>query len=370
MECIEIQTVVVGAGVVGLAVARELAKTGHDVVVLEKESSFGTQTSSRNSEVIHAGLYYPKGSLKAQLCVQGRKMLYRYCDEKSVDHRKCGKLVVATDDEQRNKLEGIYQHAVANGCENVSILDKSAVLEKESEVNAVAALYSPETGIVDSHGLMVQLIADLEHYGGQCVFNSEVNLVKAQDGSIELSLNDGEAKIVAKNVVNSCGLDAPDWIKPIGSTLITWPKAYYAKGSYFSYSGKVPFDHLIYPVPVPGGLGTHLTLDLQGQAKFGPDVEWLSGLKPSESDYIVDELKRDTFYDAVVGYWPGIVREKLIPDYSGMRPKISPQGAPAADFTILGPKDHGVQGLVCLFGIESPGLTSSLAIAAYVDALL
>lgn len=370
MEVFDIQTAVIGAGVVGLAVARELSERGEEVLVLEKEHSFGIHTSSRNSEVIHAGLYYPTGSLKAGLCVEGRERLYRYCQERYIPYNKCGKLIVATDEEQLRRLEYIKAQAELNGCGGLSLLNKRQVKEIEPELLSVGALLSPQTGIIDSHALMVQLIADLEANSGMVVFNSEVSLLRCDEAVKEILVNGGQFKLRAKKLINCCGLDAVAFEHGVQSIGAKAKRYFYAKGNYFSYAAAVPFKHLIYPVPVEGGLGTHLTLDLQGRAKFGPDVEWLDKTRIGDSDYLVDDQKRDSFYQAIRSYWPDVIKDKLIPDYAGVRPKLSAEGQAVADFSIRGESLHGIPGYVALQGIESPGLTSSLAIAKYVSGLV
>jgi L-2-hydroxyglutarate oxidase LhgO len=386
MEIFEVDCLVIGAGVIGLAVARELAMRGYEVLVVEKESSFGMQTSSRNSEVIHAGIYYPKGSLKAQLCVRGRELLYAYCEKNQIPYKRCGKLIVASSAGQEVKLRQIQAHAISNGVDDITWLTKNALLKKEPALNAHAALYSPSTGVVDSHAYMLQLLADIERYGGQCVFNSKVSMDKVRANGIELILNDSEAKVVSKYCVNAAGLSAISLLSGLdqfqGELL---PEAHFAKGSYFSYACKVPFSHLIYPMPEDGGLGVHLTLDLQGNARFGPDVEWLDSQSPKkvssrtaekgrlaepEFDYQVDESKKNAFNFAISSYWCDVDVTKLVADYAGIRPKVAGPGQAPADFIIQNESQHGIKGLVNLFGIESPGLTSSLAIAEKVAALL
>lgn len=362
MEQFELECVVVGAGVVGLAVARELALSGKEVLLIEKESSIGTGISSRNSEVIHAGIYYPKGSLKAQLCVRGKELLYQYSKAEKIAHQQIGKLIVAQNSEELNRLNAIQQHARENGVLDLEFLDQRELLNIEPELSSVAALYSPSTGIIDSHAYMLQLQADFERAGGQCIFNTEIQALKFDaNGILLVSKNDGTS-ILAKTCINSTGLSSVAFsqnIEGINKTVI--PKAYFAKGSYFSYQGKVPFKHLIYPVPVNGGLGVHLTLDMNRSAKFGPDVEWLD--KQATLDYQVCESKRESFAQAVRTYWPAVDESRLCADYSGVRPKISGPSEPAADFCIQDESSHGVTGLINLLGIESPGLTSSLAIA-------
>jgi L-2-hydroxyglutarate oxidase LhgO len=368
-----IDVVVVGAGVVGLATARALALAGREVLVLESETLVGSGTSSRNSEVIHAGIYYPAGSLKAQLCVRGKAMLYAYCAERGLPHRRCGKLIVATSEPQVAQLDGIVAKARANGvvdsaagADGLVRLTQQQAQAMEPALSCVAALLSPSTGIVDSHALMLSLQGDLENAGGLVALVSPVqSAVCAADG-IVLRMLDG-TELLASTVVNAAGLDAPALASRFeGLDSRHVPQAYYAKGNYFSLSGRSPFSHLIYPVPEAAGLGVHLTLDLGGQAKFGPDVQWVA----SPDDLVVDPARGDAFYAEVRKYWPDLPDASLQPGYAGIRPKISGSDEAAADFCIQGPREHGVAGLVNLFGIESPGLTSALAIAERVSQLL
>ena len=361
-----VDCVVVGAGVVGLAVARALALQGREVMVLEAANAIGTGTSSRNSEVIHAGLYYPTGSLKARLCVQGRDMLYAYCAERGVAHRRCGKLLVATSPAQLPGLESIQARARANGVTDLQWLSRDEARTLEPALECVAALHSPSTGIVDSHGLMLALQGDLENAGGLVALNSPLAQAGQAQGAINLVANDG-TELLATTVVNAAGLQAPAVAARFaGLNRAHVPQAHYAKGSYFTLAGKAPFDRLIYPVPEAAGLGVHLTLDLGGQAKFGPDVQWVD----SPDDLLVDPARGAAFYAEVRKYWPALQDGALAPGYAGMRPKIHGADAPAADFVIQGPAVHGVAGLVNLFGIESPGLTSALAIAQHVAELV
>jgi len=360
-----IDCVVVGAGVVGLAIARELALQGRDVLVLEAEDAIGTGTSSRNSEVIHAGIYYRAGSLKAQLCVDGRQLLYAYCKDRGIAHRRCGKLLVATADAQLAKLEGIRSAARANGVADLALLTRAQALAMEPALDCIAALYSPSTGIVDSHALMMALLGDLENAGGVLALNSQLAAMACSDQGLLLAAADG-TELLASTVVNAAGLDAPALAgKCSGLAQRHVPRAYFAKGNYFSLSGRSPFSRLIYPVPEEAGLGVHLTIDLGGQAKFGPDVQWVE----SPHDLRVDASRGDAFYGEIRKYWPGLPDGALAPAYAGIRPKTHGPHEPAGDFLIQGPTVHGVRGLVNLFGIESPGLTSSLAIARYVAAV-
>ncbi|PJI97684.1 L-2-hydroxyglutarate oxidase LhgO [Acidovorax sp. 69] len=361
-----VDCVVVGAGVVGLAVARAMALRGREVMVLESADAIGTGTSSRNSEVIHAGLYYSTGSLKARLCVQGKEMLYAYCAERGVPHRRCGKLLVATSAAQLASLESIQERAQANGVLDLQWLSRDAALALEPALECVGALHSPSTGIVDSHALMLALQGDLEHAGGIVALNSPLALAEYAQDAINLEAKDG-TRLQARTVINAAGLSAPALAACFaGLAPAHVPAAHYAKGSYFTLAGKAPFSHLIYPVPEAAGLGVHLTLDLGGQAKFGPDVQWVE----SADDLLVDPARGDAFYAEVRKYWPALQDGALAPGYAGIRPKIHGANAPAADFVIQGPAVHGVPGLVNLFGIESPGLTSALAIAEHVAALV
>lgn len=369
MEQYSVECVVVGAGVVGLAVARELAMAGKEVILVEEADCIGSGTSSRNSEVIHAGIYYPRDSLKALLCVEGKGLLYAYCEKYKIPHRRIGKLIVARDFSELSKLTQIQKHASENGVNDIKELSRDQIQKLEPALSSVGGLFSPSTGIIDSHALMLQLQADFEFAGGQTIYNTELELIGSNENGIQLrSANDGTV-INAKKCVNSAGLNAINFCKGLPSfPKAALPQAFFAKGSYFSYQGKVPFSHLIYPVPVQGGLGTHLTLDMNNSAKFGPDVEWLAS---GESfDYKVNSDKKESFISAIQTYWPEVNKDKLVPDYSGIRPKISGPHDMAADFKIQGDSEHGIKGLVNLFGIESPGLTSSLAIAKWVERML
>lgn len=365
-EILETQTVVIGAGVVGLATARVLAKAGHDVIVLEGADRFGEGISSRNSEVIHAGIYYPEGSLKAKLCVKGRQRLYDYCLTHKVEHRKCGKWIVAADQSQNGKLGDIQAAAARNGVE-LALHDGDRVGGDVPEIRVSAGLWSPETGIIDSHGLMLSLLGELEDAGGQLVLRSPVVAAESDVHGHRLRLGgDNPLILEAKHVVNAAGLGAiplaTSWVGLPGEHK---PQQWFARGVYFSYRGRTPFETLIYPVPEPGGLGVHLTLDLAGQARFGPDVEWIG-----KEDYTVDPGRQETFARGIRRWWPGLDPARLQPAYAGIRPKLAGPGGGFSDFRIDGPEEHGVQGLVNLFGIESPGLTSCLAIAEFVEELL
>lgn len=362
----QVDCIVVGAGVVGLAIARELAARGFEVLILEAADAIGTETSSRNSEVIHAGIYYPAGSLKAQLCVAGRDMLYPYCSERGVPHARCGKLIAATSPEQAPVLAAIEAAANANGAGDLKRITADEARVLEPALHCTAALLSPATGIVDSHALMLALLGDAENSGAALSLSTRVASGRVESGRIVLQTLDAVSgdgfEIAAKHVVNAAGLGAVALarsIKGLGAAFI--PKLYYAKGNYFSVTGRAPFSRLIYPVPEPGGLGVHLTLDLNGVARFGPDVEWTNDI-----DYRVDPSRAESFYGEIRKYWPALVDGSLQPAYSGIRPKLSARGEPNADFIIQDASTHGVENLVNLFGIESPGLTSCLAIADHV----
>jgi L-2-hydroxyglutarate oxidase LhgO len=362
-----VDCVVIGAGVVGLAVARQLAQARREVIVLESQDMIGTGTSSRNSEVIHAGIYYPTGSLKAQSCVAGKHKLYAYCAEHGVPHSRCGKLIVATNDAQKTTLEQIRAKAAANGVADLEWLEPAAVAELEPEVFCTAALLSPSTGIIDSHGLMLAYQGDAEDRGAMLAFCAPVERGRVGEDGILLEVGgDAAMTLQARIVVNSAGLHAPDLAARLeGMPRELLPKPYYCKGNYFTLSGARPFSRLVYPVPEQAGLGVHVTIDLGGQVRFGPDVEWVEGIH-----YDVDPKRAEVFYDAIRSYYPGLKDGALEPGYAGMRPKISPKGTQAADFVIQGPRDHGVAGLVNLFAIESPGLTASLALAEEVERAL
>ena len=362
----QVDCVVIGAGVVGLAVARALALAGREVLVLEAEGAIGTQTSSRNSEVIHAGIYYPPGSLKGRLCVRGKALLYDYLAERGLPHRRCGKLIVATSPDQEQALQAIQARAQASGVHDLQWLSRAQAQQLEPALQCHAALLSPSTGIVDSHALMLSLQGDLENAGGLLALNSPVSRASQSQAAIVLEAADGTL-LAARSVVNAAGLQAPQLAARFAMLQPQHvPQAAFAKGSYFSLAARAPFSHLIYPVPQAAGLGVHLTLDLGGHARFGPDVQWVDG----PDDLAVDPRRADGFYAEVRRYWPGLPDGSLLPGYAGIRPKIHGPHEPAADFLIQGPRDHGVAGLVNLFGIESPGLTSALAIGEQVAGLL
>ena len=364
-----IDAAVVGAGVVGLAVARALALAGREVLVLEEASAIGTHTSSRNSEVIHAGFYYPTGSLKARLCVAGRRALYAYCAENDVAHQRLGKLVVATTEAEVAGLESYKRQGDLNGVEDLTFIDADRAHEMEPAVRCVRALWSPWTGIIDSHGLMRAFERDMRRAGGELVLETPVVAGSVQGDGEGIALTVGgrtPMTVRCRTVVNAAGLTAQAVARSIaGIPAATIPPCHYAKGHYFVLATKPPFRHLVYPIAVAGGLGVHVTLDLGGRARFGPDVSWIDAI-----DYAFDESRAPSFYAAIRRYWPALADGALQPGYTGIRPKLGPAGTPAQDFVIQGPADHGVPGLVNLYGIESPGLTASLAIAEMVAKLV
>ena len=364
----DIDVIVVGAGVVGLACARALALAGREVLLLDAEAGIGMVTSSRNSEVIHAGIYYQPGSLKAFHCVRGKAWLYAYCAERGIGHRRCGKLIVATAPEHLARLAALKETAAANGVDDLEFLDRDAALALEPQLRCVGALSSPSSGIVDSHGLMLAYQGDLEAAGGICAFNTRV--VRAQcaaDGVVVETAAAGGGQgeslsLRARLLVNCAGLHAQRLAALMaGFPAQHVPPTYFAKGNYFSLAGRAPFSRLIYPVPEQAGLGVHLTIDLAMQARFGPDVQWVD-----EPEYDVDPARADAFYAEIRRYWPALRDGALQPAYAGIRPKIQGPGEPPLDFRIIGPRDHGVAGVIQLFGIESPGLTGSLSIGAQV----
>ena len=358
---LQVQAVVIGAGAVGLACARALARAGKEVIILERNIDFGLETSARNSEVIHAGIYYPPGSLKAKMCVSGRKKLYAFCEEYGVEYSRCGKLIVATFERQLSELKNIQARALANGVDDLELLSASQAVALEPSLHALAALLSPSTGIINGRAYMLALLGDAEHHGASLALNSRVQSLQSTASGLQLSvLCDGvEETLLADLVVNAAGhqsIALANTCKAVAAEKI--PQAYLAKGNYFSLAGRSPFSRLIYPVPEPGGLGVHLTLDLGLQARFGPDVEWVQ-----TEDYSVNPQRAEVFYAAIRKYWPDLKDDALQPAYAGIRPKTVPQGSPDADFQVQGPDEHGVAGLVNFYGIESPGLTSSLALA-------
>jgi L-2-hydroxyglutarate oxidase LhgO len=366
----QIDCIVAGAGVVGLAIARKMAARGLDTLILEAADAIGTETSSRNSEVIHAGIYYPQGSLKARLCVAGRDMLYRYCAERAIPHRRSGKLIVATDGAQEPVLAAIRAGAAACGVDDLRFVSAAEAQTLEPALHCTKALLSPSTGIIDSHALMLALHGDAEESGAMLSLNTRIVSGRIDAGRIVLQTMDtasGEGfEIATSRLINAAGLGAvalAGSLEGFGRQVL--PTLRYAKGNYFSVAGRAPFSRLIYPVPEPGGLGVHLTLDLGGTARFGPDVEWTDTL-----DYRVDPARGKRFYDAIRKYWPDLANDSLQPAYSGIRPKLSGPGEENSDFVIQDATTHGSAGLVNLFGIESPGLTSSLAIAEHVTRIL
>jgi L-2-hydroxyglutarate oxidase LhgO len=362
----DIECAVIGAGVIGLAVGRALAMAGRETIILEKENNFGSGVSSRNSEVIHAGIYYPAGSAKARFCTTGRELLYDYCASHGVDYRKCGKLIVATNEIQLGELASIAAAAQRNCVCDLTTLTAAEATRLEPQLECVGALLSPSTGIVDVHGLMLSLLGDAEAHGANIAYGAQVCALRVEQDGVLVSIDDEDLPALkARLVVNAAGLDAPGLTqKTYGLNPRGQRRGYLAKGSYFALSGRSPFSRLIYSVPEPGGLGVHLTLDLGGQAKFGPDVEWVEAV-----NYDVDPARSEKFYAAVRCYWPGLKDGALTPSYAGIRPKLTGPGEPDADFEIQGPDLHGAPGLINLLGIESPGLTASLAIAAYVEQL-
>jgi L-2-hydroxyglutarate oxidase LhgO len=373
VEMEHIDALVVGAGVVGLATARALAMAGLDVIIIEREASLGTGVSSRNSEVIHAGHYYDAGSRKARWCVHGRRQLVAYCQERNIPHRICGKLVVAAPGQDESKLRALLERGRVNGVEGLRLIDRSEALAMEPALFCGSALYSPVTGIVDSHALMTALLADAERHGAMLAVKSPLTRAWREGDEWCVATGGEEAfEMSCRFIVNAAGLGAQAVAQAVeGLDPRTIPRQHLAKGHYFSLATRSPFSRLIYPLPVDGGLGVHLTLDLGGQARFGPDVEWLPDTTTeSQLDYRVDDQRCAAFEADIRRYWPDLPDASLIPAYTGVRPKISGRGEPAADFCLLGPRDHGQPGLVNLFGIESPGLTSSMAIAdAVLEAL-
>jgi L-2-hydroxyglutarate oxidase LhgO len=364
----DVDCIVAGAGVVGLAIARALSLRGLDVLALEAEAGIGTQTSSRNSEVIHAGLYYPEGSLKARLCVAGKKALYAYLGERGLGHARCGKLIVAVHDGQREKLAAIMARGRAAGVDDLATLEADDVRAMEPEVSAVAAIWSPSTGVVDSHAYMLSLQGDVERAGGALAFRAPISSVAREGGRFVVETGGAEPfAVTTRMFVNSAGHGAPK----LAARLADYPRSLlpvqsYAKGNYFALAGRQPFKRLVYPTPEAAGLGVHATIDLGGRVRFGPDVEWVE----HDQDLAVDPARSQAFYAAIRSYWPGLPDGALTPDYAGIRPKLHGPGEPMPDFRIEGPDRHGVPGLVTLFGIESPGLTASLAIGDEVAGML
>lgn len=359
--------IVIGAGVVGLAIARQLCLLGQETLVIEKEKTFGTATSSRNSGVIHSGIYYPKGSLKHRLCLAGKELLYSYCESRGIAANRCGKLVVATSPEQLPKLSALFATAKANDVTGLRWLQEAEVAEMEPEVFSRKAFYSPDSGIVDTGNYMLSLEGDILNAGGVVAYNTAVSaILAADDGLHVIATGEEEIEVAAPLVINAAGHGAigiAARTKGLAAHFV--PRQSFAKGNYFSLSGRQPFKHLIYPIPEAAGLGIHATIDFQGRCRFGPDVEWVD----NDDDFIVDPARADRFYAAIRSYWPGLADHALQPDYSGIRPKIHTESETMPDFRISGPEDHGIAGLINLFGIESPGLTSSLAVADHIAAL-
>jgi L-2-hydroxyglutarate oxidase LhgO len=365
MESFSIDVVVIGAGAVGLAIARQLARAGHDTIILEKNAHFGMETSARNSEVIHAGIYYPKGSLKARLCARGKALLYEFCEQHGVPHKRIGKLIVGHAG-QEAQIAAIAIAASDNGVDDLQPLTRAQIAAMEPQIVADSGLLSPSTGIIDSHQYMLALLGDLT-----LVRESHVTAIRrgAEGWQLDVRSDDEDIRLEARIIVNAAGLWAQDVARQIEALTDVSP-LYLAKGSYAALTVRSPFTHLVYPVPESGGLGVHVTLDMGGRARFGPDVEWLASSDPATIDYTVSSGIADAFVPRIARWWPGVSAEMLSPDYAGVRPKLSAQGEPNADFCINGPATHGLPGLVNLFGIESPGLTASLAIAEHVEGLL
>lgn len=362
-----VEAIVLGAGVVGLAVARALAQSGREVLLLDAAEGIGTGASSRNSEVVHAGIYYPAGSLKARHCVRGKELLYGYCAERGVPHSRLGKLIVAAEPAEVPVLRSIRGKAEANGVRDLRELTREEAQDLEPALRCAGALLSPSTGIVDSHALMLAFQGDAEAAGTACAFHARVRGGRVERDGIHLEVGgEEEMELACSVLVNAVGLHAPDLARSIrGVPVETIPQAYLCKGSYYGLTGRAPFGRLIYPVPEAAGLGVHLTLDLGGQARFGPDVEWVE-----REDYDVDISRAAGFYAAIRRYWPALADGALQPGYAGVRPKISGPGEPAADFRVSGPAEHGIGGLVNLYGIESPGLTASMSIAEHATAIV
>ena len=366
-----VECVVIGAGVVGLACARALAMAGRDVIILEAGPDIGMETSSRNSEVIHSGIYYPMGSLKASACVKGRDALYAYCQTHHINHAKIGKLIVATNLPEQEELTNLLKKGQANGVTDLELIDSKDAIAKEPGLSCLGALWSPSTGIIDSHGLMLAFQGEFEDHGGMIAFNTLFERAEVTDNGIIIKA--GTADIMTSQpftlktqcLINAAGLNAQDVARNIeGFNRQLIPDRHIARGVYFSLRGNSPFSHLIYPAPEPGGLGVHATLDLAGQCRFGPDVEWID-----EIDYNVDPKRGDSFYEKIRKYWPDLKDNSLIPAYAGIRPKVSGPGKPAGDFIIQGPQAHKSGAIINLFGIESPGLTASMALAKDVEVL-
>lgn len=370
IEKIEIENIVIGAGVIGLSVAAEMSRRGHVVYVLEAQAKIGSGISSRNSEVIHSGIYYPKDSLRAKFCVEGRKKLYDYCYRNDVPHKQCGKLIVATNQDEVTKLDKIYVSGINNGIDKIYFLNSKETAHRAPQINAVASLFIPDTGIIDSHSYMSCLEKEIESAGGKVLLNHSVvrGSVKPNNFTLLIQTKSEIFQLHAKNLIVACGLFTHQLCSNLeGYKLDRIPNLHLAKGNYFSYGGSDKFDNLIYPVPVPGGLGTHLTFDMMGAIRFGPDVEWLDDNDPNHINYMVDSTRVASFHSAIRRYWPSIMPDALAPAYSGVRPKLYAHNEVVADFLIDAPENHDVSGMFILFGIESPGLTSSPAIGRYIS---
>ena len=367
MSLDHVDTIVIGAGLVGIAIARALSLAGHETIILEAAGAIGTHTSSRNSEVIHAGIYYPKDSLKARFCVAGRDQLYAYCQAHDIPHKNCGKLIVATSQDEIPGLVDLQAKARANGVDDLRLISAQEAREMEPQLHCAAALVSPSTGIIDSHAYMLTMQGEAEANGAVFAFNTPVIGGQCHPNGIEIRTGgDSPYALLARNVINAAGL----WAQPIAHKIVglapaTIPQRHFAKGNYFTLAGPAPFSRLIYPLAKSGSLGIHFCLDFAGQARFGPDIEWIDNI-----DYEVDPARNEVFYDTIRTYWPALPDGALMPGYAGIRPKLVPRGQPSQDFLIQGPADHGVPGLLNLYGIESPGLTASLAIAAHATAIL
>jgi len=363
------ECIVIGAGAVGLAIAAKLANQGRDVLVLEAEKSFGSVTSARNSEVIHAGIYYPKDSLKARLCVDGKRSLYQYCRERHIEHQRCGKLIVATTQEQLRELADIKQRAAKNGVDDLALIDRETAQSLEPQLECLAALHSPSTGIIDSHGLMLSLVGDIENASGALAYQAPVTDIQSLDDHQGYTVSVGGNEpmtLTTRWLINAAGHGACKLTAQLSTIPADQcPDAVLYKGNYFRLQGKAPFSRLIYPVPEPGGLGVHITIDMAGQARFGPDVEPIE-----HENYVVDPSRSNSFYAAIRKYWPALQDNSLSADYAGIRPKIKLGESMYPDFLVSAEANHGLKGLINLMGIESPGLTSCLAIADYVDGLM
>ncbi|MGD9842788.1 MAG: NAD(P)/FAD-dependent oxidoreductase [Steroidobacteraceae bacterium] len=362
----DVDCAVIGAGVVGLAIARACAQRGLSTVLLEQHSSYGTETSSRNSSVIHSGVYYDKSSLKSRACIHGRDMLYEFCRQHGVEHRQCGKLIVATNAAEEARLDQLYTNARNVEIVDAHLLSTAEIRSREPALLVKSALWIPAAGIVDSHALMTALLGEFEHASGIFATRSEVTRIHRETTGFTITLSNEPTSLRTRAVINAAGLHATALAMRIeGIDPTSVPRMHLAKGNYFEYAGRSPFRHLIYPVPVDGGLGVHVTLDMAGRMRFGPDVEWVDNI-----DYGVAAERAATFYPAIRRYWPDLPDNSLRPAFAGIRPKLCGPGEPAADFSIQDVTTHQVPGLICLYGIESPGLTASLALAEEVAQIL